>query len=161
MKLPTVLRAMDDRVLGDRLGRRRPAAGDGTGADGPQPAGTTGRTPGRTTDRRTGRGPELPRSGSGARQALSVVYRVSRLVLLALAAVVALGVVFVLAPTNADNVLVRTVLDLARDAAGPFRDVFTVPDDAERETVVNYAFACLAYLVAAALVSRLPGGKTR
>lgn len=80
--------------------------------------------------------------------------RVSRLVLLLLAAVVALAVVFTLAPTNAENVLVRNVLDLAEQVAGPFRDVFTA-DDPDRELVLNYGLATLVYLVAATVVGRL------
>lgn len=127
MRMPQALRRMDDKVLGDRL-RRRP---DDEG------------------------GERAPRTGKGAREALGIVAKVSRLVLLLLALAVVLGIVFTLAPTNADNVIVRNVLDVADDAAGPFRDVFTVDDDAERELVVNYAFAALVYVLAATLVGRL------
>lgn len=150
MRLPSTLRRMDDRVLGDRLTRRqRPDAGV---HDEPLHESTTAlERPG---------GPPPPSTGRGAREAVAVVSRVSRVVLLLLAATVVLGIVFVLAPTNADNVIVRNVQDLAGDAAGPFRDVFTVDDDAEREVVVNYAFAAAVYVGAAALVRRLAGGKS-
>ena len=55
--------------------------------------------------------------------------------------------------------MVQLVTDVADGAAGPFRDVFTVDDDAERELVVNYAFAAAVYVLAAFLVRKLPGGK--
>ncbi|MBC7372562.1 MAG: hypothetical protein H7323_01035 [Frankiales bacterium] len=103
--------------------------------------------------------PQVPNTGAGAREALTIVYRVSRAVFLLLALVVGLGILFTLAPTNADNVIVRNVLSLASDAAGPFRDVFTVADDAERELVVNYAFAAVAYVAGSVIVGKLPGGK--
>lgn len=128
MRTPTALRRIDDRLLGDRF-RRRPATAD-----------------------------RPPRTGKGLRETLAVVARVCRLVFLLLALTVALGIVFTLAPTNPDNVVVRNVLEIARDAAGPFRDVFTVADDAERETVVNYAFAAGVYLLASLLVPKLLGG---
>ena len=140
MRLPTALRRMDDRVIGDRFRRREVVEVE----------------PGQT---RAAARPRLPNTGAGAHEALTIVYRVSRAVFLLLAVVVGLGVVFTLAPTNADNVIVGNVLSLASDAAGPFRDVFTVPDNAERELVVNYAFAAVVYLVVSAVVGKLPGGK--
>ncbi|MBC7373361.1 MAG: hypothetical protein H7323_05160, partial [Frankiales bacterium] len=103
--------------------------------------------------------PAPPRTGGVAREAVTIVYRVSRAVFLLLAVVVVLGIVFTVAPTNAENVIVRNVLSLARDAAGPFRDVFTVADNAERELVVNYAFAAVVYFVVSVVVGKLPGGK--
>ena len=128
MRLPSALRRIDDRVLGDRL-RRRSVDDDAP--------------------------PRRPRTGNGARETLGVVAKVSRLVLLLLALAVVLGIVFTLAPTNADNVIVDNVLDLADGAAGPFRDVFTVADDGERELVVNDAFAALVYVLGATLAGRL------
>ena len=141
MRLPRSLTSLDDRLLGDRF-RRRPAADDA----GPDPVD------------RTAQGRERPSTGEGAAQAFGVVCRVSRLVFLLLAAAVALGAVFVLAPTNADNAVVELVDDVASGAAGPFRDVFRV-EDPDREVVVNDAFAAVVYLVAAALVVRLPGAR--
>ena len=151
MRMPTALRSLDDRVLG----RRRRA--EGSAEDG-------------TVRERETRVVERPANGEsptggprgtsdGAREALSVVYRISRLVFLVLAAVVALGILFILAPTNPDNGVVQLVTDVADGAAGPFRDVFTVDDDAERELVVNYTFAAAVYVLAAFLVRKLPGGK--
>ena len=97
------------------------------------------------------------RWGVGA-NVLGVIYRISRLVLLALAVVVLLGIVFTKAPTNASNVIVRNVLDVAREAAGPFRDVFA-PQRRQDALVVNYLLATGVYLVAAYLVGKLPTGK--
>ena len=98
------------------------------------------------------------RRGVGA-SVLGVFYRISRLVLLALAVVVVLlGIVFTKAPTNASNVIVRNVLDVAREAAGPFRDVFA-PKRRQDALVVNYLLATGVYLVAAYLVGKLPTGK--
>ena len=134
---------MDDRVIGDRFRKREVSEVVEV---------ERGQT--RVIER-----PEPPRTGAGARETLSIVYRVSRAVFLLLAVVVALGIVFTVAPTNAGNVIVRNVLSLARDAAGPFRDVFSVGDNAEREVVVNYTFAAVVYFVISVVVAKLPGGK--
>lgn len=142
MRMPTALRRMDDRVLGDRFRKRPPT----TQVDGDV-----------VVEERTTSAPP-PRTGEGAKEALSIVYRISRLVFLALALACLLGILFTVAPTNADNVIVRNVLDLAEAAAGPFRDVFTAKDD-ERERVINYAFAAFVYFLASVLVGKLPGGK--
>ena len=64
MRLPSALRRIDERVLGDRL-RRRSVDGDAQ--------------------------PRRPRTGNGAREALGVAAKVSRLVLLLLALAVVLG----------------------------------------------------------------------
>lgn len=143
MRMPTALRSLDDRVLGDRLTGGAGREHDGRVTD-PYPDQTRTRVVERPA----------PPAGDGPREVLRVVCRVSRAVLLGLAAVVALGVLFVLAPTNPDNALVSAVDDLSRWAAGPFRDVFAV-DDAQRELVVNLAFAAAVYVAAAALVGRL------
>jgi len=50
------------------------------------------------------------------------------------------------------------VLDLAKDAAGPFKDVFS-PKDKENALVINYLLARGVYLVLAYIVGRLPTGK--
>ena len=148
MPLPTALRSLDDKVLG-RSGAR--------GDDEPYPEDPHAPTGQREVVERRER-PPLG-TGDGLRELLTTVYRVSRLVFLALAAVLLLGILFVLAPTNPDNSVVELVADVSDGAAGPFRDVFTVADDAERELVVNYGFAAAVYLVLGLLVTRLPGGK--
>ena len=148
MRTPQTLRRMDDRVLGDRF-KRRTTTEPGTTGGGT----TVVERPERSAD------PRPPSTGQGLREFLTIFYRVARLVLLLLAVAVLLGIVFTVAPTNGDNVIVRNVLDLADGAAGPFRDVFTVDGDAERELVVNYAFAALVYFALSVVVGKLPGGK--
>ena len=91
---------------------------------------------------------------------LRVVGRVSKAVLVLLAAIVVLGVVFTKAPTNEHNVIVRNVLDLARTAAGPFKDVFA-PKNHQDALVVNYLFAGGVYLALAYTVGKLPTGRKR
>ena len=96
---------------------------------------------------RRGRGRDRARAASrgprgrttGCRRSWRSSTASARLVFLLLALVLALAVVLILAPANDDNVIVRNVFDLAETVAGPFKDVFTVDDDAEREKVVNYA----------------------
>ena len=89
---------------------------------------------------------------------LAVVVRVSQLVLVVLAVVVLLGIVFTKAPSNTANVIVRNALDLARGAAGPFKDVFA-PKGREDALVANYLTAAGVYLLAAVLLGKL-GRKT-
>lgn len=98
--------------------------------------------------------------GDGPPAVLRVVWRVSKVVLLALAVVVLLGILFTKAPTNAHNVIVRNALSLARDVAGPFKDVFapTKPEDA---LVVNYLVAAAFYSVMGVLVGKLPTGSRK
>ena len=151
MRMPSALKSLDDKVLG------RSGAHD---SDEPYPAEP------RSGEPRAGHREVVERTHHGAgggtgenlREFLGVFYRVSQLVFFALAAVLVLGIVFVLSPTNADNSIVQFVADLSDGAAGPFRDVFTV-DDAERELVVNFGFAAAVYLVLGSLVRKLPGGK--
>lgn len=136
MRTPTALRNLDDRVL---RRRSRPS----TAHDEVYPE---DRTEAASRPRRP--------PGDVGREALGVVWRVARLLLLALAAVVALAVALTFLPTNDDNVIVSTVLDLGEWAAGPFRDVFTA-ETARRELLYNYALATGVYLLAAALVAKL------
>ena len=95
-------------------------------------------------------------AGDVVREVLGVVWTVSRYVFLALAALVVIGIVLKLAPTNEDNGLVSAGLSAAEWAAGPFRDVFT-PDGENLKVLFNYGLAAVVYLVAASVVSRLPG----
>lgn len=123
--------------------RRRPTTSDDAAATEPDEA-AADRPPQRT--------------GDGPKEFLTVVYRIARVVFLLLALACALGVVFVLAPTNEDNSVVQFVNDVADGAAGPFRDVFT-NDDQDRELMINYGFAALVYVVLSVLVTKLPGAK--
>lgn len=104
--------------------------------------------------------PRQRRPGPALLDVLGIVVRVCRLVLGLLAVLVLLGIVFTKAPTNPHNVLVRTSLRLARDAAGPFRDVF-VSTSRQTALVENYALAAGVYLLLAVLVGKLATGRTR
>ena len=95
--------------------------------------------------------------GEGLSTVLRVVWRVSKVVLLALAVVVLLGILFTKAPTNDHNVIVRNVLSLARDVAGPFKDVFA-PKKPEDALVVNYLVAAAVYAGLGLVVGKLPTG---
>lgn len=143
MGLSALFSKLDDRVLGDRLrGEPQPQHDD-------QPV--------ERRSRERVSSPSSRRSGNGVRKAVGIVYKVFRLVFALLALAMVLGIVFTLAPSNPDNVIVRNVLEFADTAAGPFKDVFTIENDPERQVVVNYSFAGAIYLVAALLVTRLPG----
>jgi hypothetical protein len=139
MPVPAALKRLDDRVLGRH--RNREVAVTETEHD----------------EHDTQTRPSRPRDGLPT--FLRIFYRVCRLVLLALAAVLVLAVVLILAPANDDNGIVSAVFDLAERVAGPFKDVFTVEDD-DREKIVNYAVAAVVYLVAATVVSKLPTGRS-
>ena len=156
MRMPSALKSLDDKVLG------RSGSHD---SDEPYPAEPrAGET--RAGETRAGerevverREKSSPGTGDGLREFLGTFYRVSQLVFFALAAVLVLGIVFVIAPTNPDNSIVEFVADLSDGAAGPFRDIFTVADNAERELIVNYGFAAAVYFVLGLLITKLPGGK--
>lgn len=165
MRMPTALRNLDDRVIGSRRGSRvhdgdshdthGRRGRDGDGHDDVYPEGD-GEKVVRTERRpaaRTG-------DGDGVSSFLAVLWRVSRLVLLALAALLVLAIAFMLLPTNEDNVVVRNVLSLAETVAGPLKDVFTV-EDPERQRIYNYGLAALVYVVLASIVGKLPTGRRR
>ena len=150
MRMPTALRSLDDRILGDR-GRRREAGAEHATHDEHEPYPDEPRE--RTTARDAEPAEQRPR-GDGFKKFLAVFARVSRAVFLLLALIVVLGIIVILAPTNSDNVLVESISQLSETVAGPFRDVFTA-QDADRETVINYGLAAGVYLIAAALVGKL------
>lgn len=147
MGLTAPLRKLDDRVLGDKLRKKPPSEQIDPPVE-------------RRSRERAGTDQAMRRSSNGVRKALGIIYLVSRVVLLLLALVLVIAIAFILLPTNPDNTLVSTVLDLAAVIAGPVADVFTVADDAERELVVNYAFAAVLYVIAGLLVTKLPGSDT-
>ena len=129
------LKSLDDRVL-----RRRRT--------------TTTEEEGSTrTVARTGNGDGLP-------SFLAVLWRISRLVLLALALLLLLAIAFILLPTNDDNVIVRNVLSLAENVAGPFKDVFTSKSE-DRQRISNYGLAAVIYFVLSTIVGKLPTGRRK
>ena len=158
MGLSSPLRKLDDRFLGDRL-RRKPQAQDGE-RPGDVPPGDRGTVDEQPVERRSRERVDSPSSrgsGNGVRKTIGIIYQVSRVVLALLALAVLLGIVLILTPSNPDNVIVRNGLDFAEFAAGPFKDLFTVEGDPERQVIVNYAVAVVLYLVAALFVTKLPG----
>ena len=97
--------------------------------------------------------------GDDAAAVLRAIERVTTYVLFALAVVVLLGMLLTRASTNVGNVIVRNVLSLAEEVAGPFKDV-VAPNKAQDALVVNYLVAAAAYLVLGIVPGRLPvGGK--
>jgi hypothetical protein len=173
MRMPQGLRRLDDRVLGDRGkgGSATTATRDGHPSDGHpsddhhddahDDARPDERTTRRTRTTRTGDGAEPPTGGGdGLASFLAVVWRVARLVLLALGLLLLVAVAFLLLPANEDNVIVSNVLSLADRVAGPFRDVFTV-EDPDRMRIFNYALAAAVYFVVGSVVGKLPTGSKR
>jgi len=158
MGLSSPLRKLDDRVLGDRL-RRKPQAQDGerpgdVPPGGPQPV---AEQPVERRSRERVDSPSSRGSGNGVRRTIGIIYQVSRVVLALLALALLLGIVLILTPSNPDNAIVRNGLEFAEFAAGPFKDLFTVEGDPERQMIVNYAVAAVLYLLAALFVTKLPG----
>ena len=145
MRMPTALKSLDDKVLGRR--------GEHDDHE-PYPEEPRGETEGDTGETEP-REQKRSSTGDGLREFLAVFLRISKLVFYALAAILVLGIVFVLAPTNADNVIVDLVTDVSNAVAGPFRDIFTISDNADRETVVNFAFAAVVYVVLGKLMNKL------
>lgn len=155
MRMPTALRSLDDKVLGDRFRRRtEPAVEHPTEHEDEREQRRERRDVTETEDTTE----HKPRGGTGEglREFLAIFYRVSRLVLLLLAALLVVAIVFTYASTNMDNTIVRHVLDYAKDVAGPFKDVFTVKDDAKRKILYNYGLAAVVYVALSVLVQRLP-----
>lgn len=159
MRMPGGLKKLDDRVLGSKNGDRHDEHGhhDEHGDVYPDEDGRDEHT---ETVRAEREPDERKGNGDGLSSFLAVFWRISRLVLLALAAVVFLAAALILLPANEDNVIVRNVLSLGETVAGPFKDVFTV-DDAERMRVYNYALAGIVYVVLASVVSKLPTGSKK
>ena len=171
MRMPTTLRKLDDRVLGDRLkGGGHESEPDPQHERHPQHEQHAEQErrhhdahpdvypeEGRRQVRTTRAEPAEPTTSDGLRDTLRIVYQVSSLVFVALAVAVLAGILFTLAPTNPDNGVVSGVLDVAASAAGPFSDVFTF-DNPDTALAANYGLAAAVYLVLASLVRRLPTG---
>ena len=87
--------------------------------------------------------------GSGA---LLMAARIVRIIAAVLAAVIVLGILFVLLEGNRANPIVSTVLDAARTLVGPFDGLFT-PKDPKGRTAVNWGIAAGVYLLVGALIA--------
>lgn len=165
MRMPSSLRKLDDRVLGSKGSARDDQPRDAEHRDADhdadrQEGSSRGdaertRTVERTEERTTSRG-----NGDGLQKVLATVWRISRLVLIALALLMVLAIAFLILPANEDNVIVSNVLDWADTVAGPFRDVFNA-DDEDRRRIYNYGLAAVVYFVIGSIVGKLPTGSKK
>ena len=74
------------------------------------------------------------------------VARIIRLIAGVLAAIIGLGILFVVLGANKDNSIVSFVLDLARGLVGPFDGIFELKKR-KFEVAVNWGIALVVYLV--------------
>ena len=94
---------------------------------------------------------------TGAAPLAAVALTLGRLVRLAagvVAAIITLGILFIVFDANSSNDIVSTVDDAARALVGPFDDMFSF-DNAKTAVAVNWGIAALVYLIAGALIARL------
>jgi hypothetical protein len=87
----------------------------------------------------------------------SVAHTVGRLIRLAavvIAAIIAVGILFIVLEANPSNDIVSTVNDVARDLVGPFDDMFSI-DNAKVAVAVNWGIAAFVYLIVGALIAWL------
>jgi hypothetical protein len=78
--------------------------------------------------------------------------RLIRLAAGIIAAVIVLGILFVVLEANPDNTIVSAVDDVASALVGPFDGMFQL-DNAKTEVAVNWGIAALAYLILGALIA--------
>ncbi len=95
----------------------------------------------------------MVRTGSSRRAAATAGNAVS-LVAVIVAAIIALGIAFVIFDANKANGIVSFVLRVAGDLVGPFKDLFT-PKDPKRNVFVNWGLAAVVYLVLGLFVARI------
>ncbi len=88
------------------------------------------------------------------RRGLGAFARLIRLLTLAVAAVIVIGILFRVLEANADNVIVEAVTDAARFLVGPFDSLFSLKDR-KLETGVNWGIAAALWVAAGALVAGL------
>lgn len=168
MTLGTALRALDDRVLGARrTGHRSTTGATDSTRSRPQEDRVSATHPDRETteheevverEQPRGRFGSAAGNGDGVSAFLSVLWRVTKLVLVALGLLLVLAIAFLVLPTNHDNGVVSTVLSWADHVAGPLKDVFT-SDDPDHQKIYNYGLAAVVYFVLAAVVGKLPTGR--
>jgi hypothetical protein len=93
---------------------------------------------------------------AAARRGLAVTTRtLVRLIHLAagvIAAIIAVGILFVVLEANPANTIVSTVHDMARALVGPFAGMFEL-DNAKTAIAVNWGIAAFAYLILGALIA--------
>ena len=88
--------------------------------------------------------------------AVNLVARIIRLVAGVLAAIIGLGILFVVLEANKGNSIVSFVLDLARGLVGPFDGIFDLKKR-KFEVAVNWGIALVVYLVVGNFLASLVG----
>ncbi len=100
---------------------------------------------------------ESDRGGAGTAMVAAATGGLARLIRLAagiVAAVIVLGILFIVLEANPDNAIVSAVDDVARALVGPFDGMFSL-DHAKATVAVNWGIAALAYLIIGALIAWL------
>jgi hypothetical protein len=99
-------------------------------------------------------------SGPGAAGAAALaVGRIAQLIRLIgwiLAAVIVLGILFIVLDANPDNSIVSAVHDTARWLVGPFDGMFK-PHDHKLAIAINWGIAALVYVIVGSLIASLVG----
>ena len=112
----------------------------------------------RAERRRTVRGRQAdtdpPRGAAPLAASARMLARLVRLAAGVIAAVIALGILFIVLEANSGNSIVSTVHDAARDLVGPFDDMFSI-DNAKLAVAVNWGIAAFVYLIVGVLIARL------
>ena len=105
----------------------------------------------------TTRSADAGRVGAAAASVAAATRTLARLIRLAagvIAALIVLGILFVVLEANPDNTIVSAVDDAARALVGPFDGMFEL-DNAKTAIAVNWGIAAFAYLIVGALIARL------
>ncbi len=89
-----------------------------------------------------------------ARRGLGLLARIIRLVTLAVAAVIVIGILFQVLEANSNNVVVQAVTDAARFLVGPFREMFRL-DNPDVQVAVNWGIGAAVWVIVGALVAAL------
>jgi hypothetical protein len=87
-------------------------------------------------------------------QATRGVGRLVRLAAIVIAAIIGVGILFVVLDAKQSNDVVSTIHDWARALVGPFDGMFKL-HDAKAEIAVNWGIAAFVYLILGALVGAL------
>ncbi len=89
-----------------------------------------------------------------ARRGLGLLARIIRLVTLAVAAVIVIGILFQVLEANSNNVVVQAITDAARFLVGPFREMFRL-DNPDVQVAVNWGIGAAVWVIVGALVAAL------
>jgi membrane-bound ClpP family serine protease len=124
----------------------------------PPPAGEEARRRGYIRRRRREPEAESATSGPGVAGAAALaVVRVAQLIRLIawiLAAIIVLGILFIVLDANPDNSIVSAVHDAARWLVGPFDGMFK-PHGRKLAIAINWGIAALVYVIVGSLIAAL------